>query len=228
MLMQSRRVRRVLTPPDTVLTMGLEVVLWRCQLLGVGSRSPRRSLPWRGATGWAYSHACLANAAAGAPAHRRSPIRGCARSRSMPSAKWGNVEGAAAFAALVPRPHRAAAVRAMASFQAAYNYLDMLGEQPSADPAANGGRLHSALLAALEPRTGGARSAHGRRTPDYYEHNPQREDGGYLIGLIDACRGALAELPSYPVLAPAARRAAERIVAFQSCNTGETRAARRS
>ncbi len=129
--------------------------------------------------------------------------------------KWGNVEGAAAFAAFVPLRHRAAAARAMTCYQAAYNYLDMLGEQPSADPAANGRRLHSALLVALDPDPGG--------TPhlDYYEHHPQRDDGGYLTEILDTCRAALATLPSYSVLAPAARRAAERIVAFQSCNTGE-------
>jgi tetraprenyl-beta-curcumene synthase len=128
--------------------------------------------------------------------------------------KWGNVEGAAAFAAFVPRRRRAAAARAMMCYQAAYDYLDMLGEQSSADPAANGRRLHSALLVALDPQ-----APHG----DYYEHNPQREDGGYLREIVDASRAALAMLPSYPALAPAARRVAERIVEFQSCNTGEPR-----
>jgi tetraprenyl-beta-curcumene synthase len=126
--------------------------------------------------------------------------------------KWGNVEGAAAFAAFVPAPHRAAAARAMTCFQAAYNYLDMLGEQPCADPAANGRCLHSALLVALDP------NAHHL---DYYEHSLQREDGGYLREILDACRAALATLPSYSALAPEALRAAERIVEFQSCNTGE-------
>lgn len=126
--------------------------------------------------------------------------------------KWGNVEGAAAFAAFVPHRHRAAATRAMMCYQAAYNYLDMLGEQPSADPMANGRRLHSALLVALDP------DAPHR---DYYEHNAQREDGGYLAETIDACRAALATLPGYLAIAPAAMRATERIVAFQSCNTGE-------
>ena len=88
--------------------------------------------------------------------------------------KWGNVEGAAAFAAFVPRRHRAAAARAMACYQAAYNYLDMLGEQPSDDPVANGRSLHSALLIALEP---GPQATH----PDYYEHNSRHDDdGGYL------------------------------------------------
>ena len=56
---------------------------------------------------------------------------------------------------------------------------------------------------------------------DYYAHCPQREDGGYLREIVDSCRAALAELPSYPAVAPAALRAAERIVEFQSCNTGE-------
>src|ERR1700691_1483830 len=126
--------------------------------------------------------------------------------------KWGNVEGAAAFAAFVPRRHRAAAARAMMGFQAAYNYLDMLGEQPSSDPAANGRRLHQALLIALDP---------GAAHVDYYAHSPQREDGGYLREIVDASRAALSALPSYPAVAPAAIRAAERIVEFQSCNTGE-------
>lgn len=126
--------------------------------------------------------------------------------------KWGNVEGAAAFAAFVPHRHRAAAARAMMCYQAAYDYLDILGEQPSADPVANGRRLHSALLVALDPDAPHL---------DYYEHNVQREDGGYLSETVDACRGALAMLPSYATVAPAARRAAERIIAFQSCNTGE-------
>lgn len=128
--------------------------------------------------------------------------------------KWGNVEGAAAFAAFVPRRRRAAATRAMASYQAAYNYLDLLSEHPNADPAANGRRLHSALLVALEP---------GAAHCDYYAHGSRHDDGGYLTGLIDACRAALATLPSYAAVAPAARRATERIVEFQSCNTGEPR-----
>jgi len=128
--------------------------------------------------------------------------------------KWGNIEGAAAFATFVPRAHRPAAARAMACYQAAYNYLDILGEQPSSDPVANGRSLHSALLVALDPDP-------DRSHADYYAHNCQHDDGGYLAEIVDACRAALATLPSYPLVAPAAMRAAERIVAFQSCNTGE-------
>jgi tetraprenyl-beta-curcumene synthase len=126
--------------------------------------------------------------------------------------KWGNIEGATAFAAFVPRRRRAAAVRAMACFQAAYNYLDQLTELPAADPEVNGRLLHRALLVALDPDA---------EHLDYYAHHHLHADGGYLAETVDGCRAALAELPSYAAVAPAARRAAERIVAFQSCNTGE-------
>jgi len=126
--------------------------------------------------------------------------------------KWGNVEGAAAFAAFVGRRHRRAAARAMMCLQEAYNYLDVLGEQPSSEPAANGRQLHQALLVALDPEASHV---------DYYAHCPQREDGGYLCEIVDSCRAALAELPSSSAVAPAALRAATRIVEFQSCNTGE-------
>jgi tetraprenyl-beta-curcumene synthase len=126
--------------------------------------------------------------------------------------KWGNIEGATAFAAFVPARRRAAAARAMACFQAAYNYLDMLTELPNTDPTVNGQLLHLALLVALDPDA---------RHLDYYEHHHLHDDGGYLTDTIDECRAALAELPSYAAVVPAARRAAERIIAFQSCNTGE-------
>jgi tetraprenyl-beta-curcumene synthase len=127
--------------------------------------------------------------------------------------KRGNIEGAAAFAAFAPRAHRASATRAASAFQAAYNFLDMLGEQPSADPVADGRRLHEALLYALDPAADAL---------DWYEHHPQRDDGGYLRGVLDGCRSALAELPSYATVAPSAQAAAARIVAFQSLNLSES------
>ena len=124
--------------------------------------------------------------------------------------KSGNIEGAAAFATFVPRSHRKLVLRAVVAFQTAYNYLDLLTEQPG--PAANARRLHEALLVALDPA-----AAH----LDYYEYNAQHDDDGYLSEIVEACRGALGVLPSYAAVAPSARRAAERIVEFQSCNTGE-------
>jgi tetraprenyl-beta-curcumene synthase len=132
-------------------------------------------------------------------------------------AKRGNIEGACAFATFVPWPRRRAAVRALAAFQRAYNYIDMLAEQPCAEPVCNGRRLHEALLVALDPSAPHL---------DYYEHHPQRDDGGYLRELVDACRAALAALPSYSAVAEPVRAATESIVAFQSLSLGRSPAER--
>lgn len=122
-------------------------------------------------------------------------------------AKQGNMEGAAAFATFAPRAYRDAVVRATVSFQTAYNHLDAVSEHPAADPYENSRSLHTALLVALDP------TAIQR---DYYLHNGRRDDGGYLATLVETCRQALGELPSYArVVAPAALRSAERVVAFQ-------------
>jgi tetraprenyl-beta-curcumene synthase len=123
----------------------------------------------------------------------------------------GNLEGAAAFAVLAPRPQRARVVRAVVAFQAIYDYVDTLAEQPSADPAENGRQLHRALLSALDPDAGDPGT--GRR--DYYVYSLHKEDGGYLGELVDACRSAFGALPSNASLTAPAQRAVQRIVAFQ-------------
>jgi tetraprenyl-beta-curcumene synthase len=156
--------------------------------------------------------------------------------------KHGNLEGAAAFAAFVPRAHRRAVVRALVAFQQAYNYLDLLAEQPRADPVAGARGLHQALLDALDsldPALGAESTALapgaarldltargeaespgwvGAGSPDYYARYPQREDNGYLSELVDTCRTALRTLPSYTAVAASARTATQRIVEFQSLN----------
>jgi tetraprenyl-beta-curcumene synthase len=123
----------------------------------------------------------------------------------------GNLEGAAAFAVLVPRTHRARVVRAVVAFQAAYDYVDTLAEQPSLDPIANGHQLHLALLTALNPD-----AAH----PDYYEHSSATRDNGYMRNLIDTCRFAFGALPSHASVAEHTMRCARRMVAYQSLNHG--------
>ncbi len=143
---------------------------------------------------------------------RRIPDPALRRLALEALAKRGNIEGAAAFAAFAPRRGRADAVAAAAAFQCAYNLLDLLGEQPSADPVSDGRRLHEALVFALTP---------GAPRRDWYELHPQCEDGGFLDSLLDECQRAFARLPSAETVAAAARAAAERIVAFQSLNLSE-------
>jgi tetraprenyl-beta-curcumene synthase len=126
--------------------------------------------------------------------------------------KRANIEGAAAFAAVMPGRRRGKVVRALVAFQAIYNYCDLLAEQPSSEPAPNARHLHAALLVALEP---------GAQHRDYYACHGQCDDGGYLAEMVDACRSALSALPSGAAVAVPARRSAARIVAFQSLSLGE-------
>jgi tetraprenyl-beta-curcumene synthase len=155
------------------------------------------------------------------PQLRRELRRWRARAASIPDAelrrlaldtyrlKWSNIEGAAAFATLAPSAHRHTAIKALITFQAAYDYADTLAEQPAIDPVANGYSLHRPLIVAL-----GEDVEH----PDYYAHSRLRRDGGYLKALTDSCRRAVDQLPSYQLVQKAARRAAERIAAYQSLN----------
>lgn len=134
--------------------------------------------------------------------------------------KRGNVEGATAFAAFAPHAQRAALVRAVVAFQSAYDYLDVLAEQPRADPIDGARELHRSLLVALDP-AGLSETGSLDAAPDYYARYPQREDNGYLAELVHTCRTALATLPSYAAVAAAALRGAERVVAFQSLNLSQ-------
>jgi tetraprenyl-beta-curcumene synthase len=154
--------------------------------------------------------------------------------------KRGNIEGAAAFAAFAPLARRANVTRATSAFQAAYNLLDMLGEQPSPDPVLDGRRLHEALVYAVTPKGTTAppgsevesldtdssgtdpRRTKGARALDWYEHHPQHHDGGYMDMLIEECRDAFAALPFHLLAVSSAQAAAARIVAFQSLNLSKS------
>ena len=118
----------------------------------------------------------------------------------------GNLEGAAAFAAFAPLRRRAAVVRAVVAFQAAYDYVDSLAEQPSDAPAANARALHEALRVALCPRA---------RHAAYYRHHGCGDDGGYLRELIDTCRTAMQALPSHDVIEAQLLRAVARMTEYQ-------------
>lgn len=120
---------------------------------------------------------------------------------------WASVESGAAFAAFVRPDRRAGVVRLLVGLQGIYQYADVLMEQSTVNPSANALQLHTALLVALQP---------GRPHADYYTHNAQDEDGGFLVKLVDRCRALLAELPSYPAVEEAALAQARRIVFYQS------------
>jgi tetraprenyl-beta-curcumene synthase len=143
--------------------------------------------------------------------------------------KRGNMEGAAAFATFVPREHRAAVVRATVAFQTVYNHLDTISEQLGATGSIEAQILHEPLLAALAGVKPGTCSSRGRSGESGHDHErpihpPKNKESSYLAALVEACQEALGELPSYELVAPAARRAAERVICFQSFNGGEPQA----
>lgn len=128
----------------------------------------------------------------------------------------GNLEGAAAFATIALPPARSSVVRAAVAFQAIYDYVDTLAEQPNPHPRANARQLHRALFTALTPA-----APH----TDYYAHHDRREDG-YLRALVAACRGAIATLPATGVIEPAAQCALKRMIEYQVAIHGPDPAAR--
>jgi tetraprenyl-beta-curcumene synthase len=140
-------------------------------------------------------------------------------------AKRGNMEGAAAFATFAPRSHRAAVVRATVAFQAAYNHLDTISERQTIEPR-EARLLHEALLRALAAVgpgmwTGRRGSMESGGDHERQIQSPKNDEDGYLAALVEACQQALGKLPSYGLAAPAARRAAERVISFQAFNRRE-------
>ena len=123
--------------------------------------------------------------------------------------KRSNSEGLAALAVLAPQPQRAALARSLVAYQLMLDYLDGVSERPAADPVANGLRLHRAFEVALDPK-----AAH----EDYYALAPGREDGGYLVELIETCRAPLRDLPSYTTTRDALLRQARLCCESQALN----------
>jgi tetraprenyl-beta-curcumene synthase len=104
------------------------------------------------------------------------------------------------------------------AFQTVFDYLDLLAEQPTRDPIRNGRQLHQALLMAIDPWS---------RCIDYYAYHSHHADGGYAWALVSACRDALETLPSHKLVLEPLRRAANRIVDYQSYNHGDASGSRR-
>ena len=122
----------------------------------------------------------------------------------------GNLEGAAAFGAFVPRAHRQDVIAAAVAFQVAYDYADAIAEQPVGTIDAEVRQLHEALLVAVTP---------DRPQPRYYAGS--LVDNGYLSRLVACCQMMLARLPSVSVVLPHTQLAVNRIVDYQDHNHGE-------
>jgi tetraprenyl-beta-curcumene synthase len=126
--------------------------------------------------------------------------------------KRGDLEGAVAFAVFAPSCVRRKLIRGIAAWEIAFDYLDTISEMPNPDPVGNGQVLNQALLTAFVP---------GAAHRDYYALHMRESDAGYLMDLVDACRGAVTSLPSFDRIARPAQRMLSRIVTYQSLNHGD-------
>jgi tetraprenyl-beta-curcumene synthase len=102
----------------------------------------------------------------------------------------------------------------------------MLSEQSAAIGQEEARFLHEALaaaLAAVKPGTwtGRSESVESGHDHERQTHPPKKHEDGYLAALVETCQQALGELPSYGQVAPAAQRAAERVISFQAFNRRE-------
>jgi tetraprenyl-beta-curcumene synthase len=109
-----------------------------------------------------------------------------------------NAEAIAAFAALAPRHLRRISVELLVTYQLLVDYVDTLGERVCADQLLRGLEIGMALVAAVAAPTAPIRL------------DPLGDDGGYLAGLVAACRSLLWRLPSAAVIEQQARVAAVR------------------
>lgn len=117
-------------------------------------------------------------------------------------------EGAAAFAILARRRHRADVVRAVVAYEILYDVVDAIGEAPSADPLAHNRAVNAALVDAVAPCTP-------------LRHRLRRgaeEETCYLTQLIRRCRAATCRLPAHALVLPALTRFAARAAEAQSLN----------
>lgn len=122
------------------------------------------------------------------------------------TSKRFHAEGGSVYAALAPQ-HTDTLVPLITALQTISDYLDNLCDRSVSMDETDFRQLHRAMLDAVDG-TSADDGPHASRTgsstgsPPYYEHHPNKDDGGYLQALVDACRRQTARLPSYEVVKP--------------------------
>ena len=96
---------------------------------------------------------------------------------------------------------------AIVALQVAYDYLDILTEQPLRDPLRDGERLYNAFVAIFDAPT--------TRHPESPWDRATIADDDYLCELAATVNGALANLPAASTVAAVARGAARRCATAQ-------------
>ena len=101
--------------------------------------------------------------------------------------KRDNVEGASLFS-ILPKHRDGRLLMLLVAYQVMWDFLDCVSEHGASAGHANGRQLHRALTEALDPEA---------PISDYYRYHPWKDDGGYLLSLVETCRRICVKLPSY-------------------------------
>ncbi len=121
--------------------------------------------------------------------------------------KRDNAEGAGLFS-ILPRHRNDSLLKLLVAYQVMWDFLDSVSERGAGNGQRNGHQLHRALVEALDPQAA---------ISDYYRHHTCRDDGGFLLQLVQTCRSLCAELPSYVQVSELMLRGVERC-SVQSLN----------
>jgi tetraprenyl-beta-curcumene synthase len=105
---------------------------------------------------------------------------------SMDTKKF-HCQGGAVYAAQVI-PHVHTIVPLIVAYQTISDYLDNLCDRSTSLDPVDFRQLHLSMQDALTP---------GAPLRDYYLYRQEKDDGGFLAGLVETCQACIEKLPSY-------------------------------
>lgn len=120
-----------------------------------------------------------------------------AQARASIQTKRFHCEGGGIYAASRPA-HRHVLIPLIVALQTISDYLDNLCDRSTSMDAADFRQLHLAMHHAVDPAAA--------LEEDYYALRSERDDGGYLLQLVQTCRSCVASLPSYAAVRPHVQR----------------------
>lgn len=130
-----------------------------------------------------------------------------------------HVQGGSILATFLDRASAQRYIAIVAPLETIYDYLDNLCDRLPGVPEHAYPTLHEALLDAVDP---------SRPISDYYRDGPDRDDGGYLRGLVEEVRRGLSGLPNFDAVAARLREVAgyyAELQTFKHYATGKREAA---
>jgi tetraprenyl-beta-curcumene synthase len=92
---------------------------------------------------------------------------------------------------------RGVLIRLIVALQTISDYLDNLCDRSTSLDPDDFRRLHQSMLDGVDP---------SGPTHDYYAFRSEKEDGGYLVRLVEACQSSIRQLPAYAVVQDDVRR----------------------